>query len=123
TYTLTYTAGPNGAVNDEPQFQIMDVLSGDQGLEVTAQPADGYFFVAWSDGSTDNPRLDSNVAADIDVTAHFALDGTPVFIVTPKSSLGGALDPPGDLPVAEGASAQFTLVPNEGYAIVNVGGT
>ena len=33
-----------------------------------------YHFVDWSDASTDNPRTDTNVTADITVTANFAID-------------------------------------------------
>ncbi|WP_380018706.1 InlB B-repeat-containing protein [Dokdonella ginsengisoli] len=124
TYTLTYTAGAHGQVNGAPQVQFGGIPSGGDGpAAVDAQPAAGYVFVAWSDGSTDNPRLDTHVMADIDVTAQFAPVGTPIHLVTPKWSLGGALNPAVDVPVAEGGSAQFTLVPQNGYGIVDVGGS
>ena len=41
------------------------------GQAVTAIPNTGYHFVNWSDASTDNPRTDSNVMADVNVTANF----------------------------------------------------
>jgi len=70
-YILTYTAGANGSITgDSPQA----VDSGMDGTEVTAVAADGYHFVAWSDGSTDNPRTDINVLANVSVTANFAID-------------------------------------------------
>ncbi len=47
---------------------------GGDGTAVTAVPATGYHFVKWSDNSTENPRTDSNVTADISVTATFAID-------------------------------------------------
>lgn len=69
TYTLTYSAGTNGSISgDSPQT----VDYGSDGSEVEALPDDGYTFVDWSDGSTDNPRTDVNVTADISVTANFA---------------------------------------------------
>jgi uncharacterized repeat protein (TIGR02543 family) len=69
TYTLTYTAGPNGSITgDSPQT----VLPGDDGSAVTAVPNTGYRFVKWSDELTDNPRTDTNVTSDIEVTAIFA---------------------------------------------------
>jgi Divergent InlB B-repeat domain/FG-GAP-like repeat/Putative peptidoglycan binding domain len=68
-YTLTYSAGDNGSITgDSPQT----VNSGSSGTIVTAIPDDGYHFVNWSDGSTINPRTDSNVTQDISVTANFA---------------------------------------------------
>ena len=42
------------------------------GTWVTAQANSGYKFTGWSDGSTQNPRKDTNVTANISVTANFA---------------------------------------------------
>lgn len=39
--------------------------------EVEAISDSGWIFVGWSDGSTDNPRTDTNVSEDISVTAIF----------------------------------------------------
>ena len=47
---------------------------GADGTAVTAVPETGYHFVNWSDGSTVNPRTDSNVTANVNVTANFAID-------------------------------------------------
>ena len=54
--------------------------SGANGNAVTALPDGGYHFVQWSDGSTANPRTDTNVTANVSVTASFAANssGTPV---------------------------------------------
>ncbi len=71
TYTLTYTAGANGMVSGtSPQT----VNYGASGTAVTAVPNAGYHFVNWSDASTQNPRTDTNVMANVSVTANFALD-------------------------------------------------
>jgi len=68
-YTLKYNAGPNGSIEgDEEQT----VIHGQSGTQVEAVPDDGYQFVQWSDGSTANPRTDTNVTGDITVTAEFA---------------------------------------------------
>lgn len=70
TYTLTYTAGANGSITgSSPQT----VVHGANGTAVTAVPNTGYHFVQWSDGSTANPRTDTNVTANISVTATFAV--------------------------------------------------
>ncbi len=69
TYTLTYTAGANGTISGtSPQT----VNYGANGSAVTAVPDAGYAFVDWSDASTQNPRTDTNVMANISVTANFA---------------------------------------------------
>src|SRR4029450_11530762 len=71
TYTLTYTAGANGTISGTtPQT----VNHGSNGSAVTAVPDTGYHFVNWSDLSTANPRTDTNVTANISVTANFAIN-------------------------------------------------
>ncbi|PIT94787.1 hypothetical protein COT98_02110 [Candidatus Falkowbacteria bacterium CG10_big_fil_rev_8_21_14_0_10_39_9] len=71
SFTLTYTAGANGSiVGTSPQT----VNSGASGSAVTADPDPGYSFVNWSDASTANPRTDTNVLANISVTANFEAD-------------------------------------------------
>ena len=74
TYALTYTAGANGTISGSSS-QI--VASGSSGTAVTAVAASGYHFVSWNDSSTTNPRTDSNVTADITVSASFAQDSAP----------------------------------------------
>ena len=77
SYTLTYTvdASAHGAITGTtPQT----VNYGSAGAAVTAAPAAGYHFVKWSDNSTSNPRTDTNVTADISVTATFEADYVPV---------------------------------------------
>ena len=73
-YELTYTAGPNGSINGAT---TQTVASGADGTEVTAVPDTGYHFVDWSDGVTTAARTDTNVTANISVTANFANDNTP----------------------------------------------
>ena len=74
--TLTYTAGTGGSITGEAS---QTVLYGESGTAVTAVPDEGYEFVCWSDGRTDNPRTDSNVTSDINVTAEFALEPALLF--------------------------------------------
>jgi hypothetical protein len=70
-WTLTYTAGENGAIAGDTSQSVDD---GEDGTAVTAVPDEGYSFVSWSDDSMDNPRTDLNVAGDITVTANFAIN-------------------------------------------------
>jgi uncharacterized repeat protein (TIGR02543 family) len=75
TYTITYTAGSNGTLLGTSPQTIGYGLSG---TAVTANPSTGYHFVNWSDGSTQNPRTDTDVTADKNVTANFAIDNYTV---------------------------------------------
>jgi hypothetical protein len=68
-YTLTYLAGANGQILGN-STQI--IASGGDGSPVYAAAASGYSFTSWSDASTDNPRTDTSVSADVTVTASFA---------------------------------------------------
>ena len=72
-YTLTYTAGAKGSITGiTPQT----VNYGANGTAVTAVAAAGYHFVNWSDASVQNPRTDTNVTANITVTANFAANSS-----------------------------------------------
>jgi len=116
TFTLTYTAGSNGSISgSSPQT----VNYGASGSAVTAVPATGYHFVNWSDSSTANPRTDSNVTANISVTANFAID---TFTVTPSAGLHGSLSPSSPQTVNYGATTSFTVTPDTGYHIASVTG-
>jgi len=67
--TLTYNAGAGGSISGATP-QTVDY--GADGSEVTAVPDVGYRFVRWSDGVMTASRTDTNVTADITVTAVFA---------------------------------------------------
>ena len=69
SWTLIYNAGTGGSISGTtPQT----VAYGADGSEVTAVPNVGYRFVRWSDGVMTASRTDTNVTADINVTAVFA---------------------------------------------------
>ena len=84
---------------------------------MTAFPATGYHFVSWSDGSTANPRTDTNVTADLTVTANFAID---TYTITASAGTGGAISPSGVTTLNYGGSQSYTITPNSGYLIVDV---
>ena len=69
SWTLTYNAGAGGSISGTTP-QTVDY--GANGSEVTAVPNTGYRFVRWSDGVMTASRTDTNVTADITVTAMFA---------------------------------------------------
>ena len=116
TYTLTYTAGANGSITGTtPQT----VNHGASGTEVTAVAATNYHFVNWSDASTANPRTDTNVTANITVTANFAID---TYTVTPSAGAGGSISPNTPQTMSHGSTTSFTITPDNGYT-ASVGGT
>ncbi|GEM_PF-980130 len=112
-YTLTYTAGENGAiVGVSPQA----VNHGGDGAPVTAEPAVGYHFVDWSDGRTDNPRVDVNVTADMAVTANFAIN---VYMLAYTPGENGAVTGPLSQSIPHGSDgAPVTAEAAEGYHFV-----
>src|SRR5690625_710575 len=115
SYTLVYTAGANGSISG-PSPQTVD--HGDDGVAVTAVPDTGYHFVDWSDGSTDNPRTDTNVQGNITVEAGFSADQ---FTVTASSTGNGTIAPASQM-VDYGGSASFTVTPDAGYQTDSVTG-
>ncbi|MEZ5464970.1 MAG: choice-of-anchor Q domain-containing protein [Lysobacteraceae bacterium] len=118
-YTLSYTAGANGSLSGNT---AQTVNHGGSGTAVTASPATGYHFVEWSDGITDNPRVDVNVTANISVTASFALDQAQ-YTVTPIIGSGqGSISPDDAQTVDHGATTVFTITPESGWAIDGVSG-
>jgi uncharacterized repeat protein (TIGR02543 family) len=91
TYTLTYSTGPGGSISGTtPQV----VNHSESGNPVSAVPDPGYHFVDWSDGLTDNPRTDTNVVADVNVTANFAINTYTLTVFT--SGNGTVQQPPHD---------------------------
>ena len=69
TIALHYTAGEHGRLAGNAN-QL--VASGASGQEVMAIPEVGYRFTGWSDGGTENPRIDRNVTQPLEVEAQFA---------------------------------------------------
>ncbi|MBR5983989.1 MAG: PKD domain-containing protein, partial [Bacteroidales bacterium] len=89
----------------------------DNGTEITilASPYDGYRFVRWNDGVTDNPRS-ITVTGDATYTAYFE----PFYTITASAGMGGSINPNGYVEVSEGESRSFTITANDGYRIVSV---
>ncbi len=106
TFALTYTAGPFGSIaGDTTQI----VLEGADGTEVEAVPDEGCRFVDWSDGSTQNPRTDKNIIADINAIANFALDIT-------SSTIHGRIEVPENTPLDP---TGFLLLSSGGESVLN----
>lgn len=86
TQSVEYIAGPNGSVNGSwPEY----IDCGNDSSWVLATPNLCYYFVNWSDASTDNPRQDTSVSSNISVTANFALS---VYTVEYIAGAGGTVN-------------------------------
>ncbi|WP_205235604.1 InlB B-repeat-containing protein [Desulfopila inferna] len=84
-YSLTYSAETGGSINGD-ESQTVD--HGADGTTVTAVPTTGYHFIRWSDGSTENPRTDTNITADLVISASFAIN---TYCLTYEAGEGGAI--------------------------------
>lgn len=82
-YALTYSNSSYGTLSGNVS---QCVVPGENGSAVTAIPNDCCHFINWSDGSTQNPRTDTNVSGDISVIANFA---TTIYTFTYSSGIGG----------------------------------
>ena len=110
TFTLTYTAGANGTISGtSPQT----VNSGASGTAVRAVPDTGYHFVRWGDASTQNPRTDANVTANVTVSATFAINQ---YTLTYAANAGGTLSGISPQTVNHGDNGTLvTATPATGY--------
>lgn len=83
SFSLTYTAGTNGSVTGTTTQTVPEGGTGDA---VTAVPDAGYSFDGWSDGSMNNPRTETDVASDVNVTANFIVTPAPAALTVSASS-------------------------------------
>jgi uncharacterized repeat protein (TIGR02543 family) len=110
TFTLTYTAGANGSISGvSPQT----VNHGASGTAVTAVPTIGYHFVKWSDDVMTAARTDTNVTANISVTATFAADAYTLTVTPPVN--GTVTRNPDQATYAYGTAVTLTATPALGY--------
>jgi uncharacterized repeat protein (TIGR02543 family) len=108
---LTYSAGENGSIEGDVE-QIVEY--GKSGTEVQAIPNTGYRFVQWSDGSTENPRTDTNVTEYISVTAEFAANEYTVSF----DAQGGTVDPKMKSVTYDSSYGELPIPERMGYAFI-----
>jgi ubiquitin len=113
TYTLTYTTGANGSIGGASPQTVDHAGSG---RAVEAVPNPGYHFVQWSDGSTANPRTDTNVTEGITVTAEYAMNQ---YTLTYNAGANGTITGTSPQTVNYGADGiAVEAVPDTGYRFV-----
>jgi len=74
-FTVTFEPGDGGSLLGD---LIQSVPCGGDSNAVEAVPADCYSFQAWSDGSTDNPRIINDIYSNIELTANFIKSNPPL---------------------------------------------
>ncbi len=109
--TLTYLADAQGSISG-PTPQTVNY--GQAGQPVTAVADTGYHFVQWSDGSTQNPRQDTNITAAFTVTASFAIN---TYAIGVTSSGNGAVG--GDGIYSHGTTVTLSATPDTGFHFMN----
>jgi len=74
---LRYTAGSDGFIGG---VSVQMLPQGSTGTPVMAIARSDYYFVRWSDGSIENPRVDIGSNSDREIKAEFAVDRYPYTI-------------------------------------------
>lgn len=110
TFTLIY-AVDNGSIQG---VSTQKVSKGSNGTEVIAVGKDkAYCFLGWSDGISTVSRTDTNVQADISVTAKFCVN---TFTLTYTAGDNGSITGAASQTVDQGKDGtEVTAVANEGY--------
>ena len=119
-YICTYYATKGGTVNGSVYRcdSIATVLTGYATAEILAVPESGYVFTGWSDGRTDNPRvdiIDPDNPQTVTVTARFAKGYTLTYTAGAGGTITGASIQ--GVPAGEDGT-EVTAVPNAGCSFV-----
>lgn len=119
-YICIYYADTGGTVNGFVYRcdSIATVLTGYATAEILAVPESGYVFTGWSDGRTDNPRvdiIDPDNPQTVTVTARFARGYTLTYTAGAGGTITGASIQ--GVPTGEDGT-EVTAVPNAGCSFV-----
>lgn len=111
SYTVTYQAAAGGFVQGD---SVQTVAQGGDGKEVQAVAQYGYIFSSWSDGTETAARKETNVQADITLTAFF--EKLQEIEINYIASEGGSLSGNSKQYVPYGQDATIvTAIPDRGY--------
>ncbi len=119
SYTVTPSAGPNGALSPNSAQQV----NYNSTVKFTVTPDPGYNIssvTGCGGGLAGNVYTTGPVTANCTVTATFAPAGSTAHIITASAGANGSISPSGSVTVNQGASQSFTISPNSGYHIANV---
>ena len=109
-YSLHYTAGSGGSISGS---STQAVSYGGNGTQVTAVPDGSHNFSGWSDGVMTAARTDTNVQANLSVSASFVFK---TYTLSYTAGSGGSISGSNLQSVNAGSSGSaVTAVPNSGY--------
>jgi predicted ester cyclase len=122
TYTITSSAGANGAISpsgatvvNQGANQSYD-LTPDSGYNVDTLTVDG------SPAATSTPYTFTNVQADHTISVTFIAIVVPPgsFIINATAGAGGTINPLGSTLVTQGTNQLYTITPDSGYNIATL---
>ena len=111
TYTITVSANNDeyGSVSGDGTYTVGTEIS------LTASPNDGYRFVSWNDGNTDNPRT-LIVTSDSTFVATFVRSQFAITAISSDHDGGSVM---GGGTYSEGDTATLTATPSIGYCFIS----
>ncbi|NOT33074.1 MAG: hypothetical protein HOP12_02775 [Candidatus Eisenbacteria bacterium] len=113
-YPLTVNVVGNGTVTRLPSQAS---YAHGTVVQLTANPASGSGFAGWSgDTATTANPLSLTLVGARTLTATFS----PLHTITASAGANGSISPSGAVPVAEGTSPVFTMLPAAGYHVLDV---
>ena len=118
TYTITASAGANGAINPSG---AVPVNHGDNQTFAVTPDANYHVADVLVDGSSVGAVTSytfTNVTANHTISASFALNDTRT--ITASAGANGAITPPGAVPVNYDTNQTFSISPASGYRIADV---
>jgi hypothetical protein len=109
--SLNYSNNSGGYLTG---YTLQYISVGGSGTAVTAVPYSGYQFSSWSDGSTSNPRTDTNVTSSIYVIANFI---PTTYTLTTGAVYGSILTPgqPDSFTYNAGQNVSLVALPANSY--------
>lgn len=120
TFVLTYSAGEGGALQGTTTQTVRGHMDG---TAVTAVANTNYRFVAWSDGSTANPRTDTDVITNHTISASFQRvtenqGGGALGAATTPSTMGNGARTAANLGGPIGSTINVGFVGSEGVNVL-----
>lgn len=112
TYTLIYQTTEKGSIKG--LVWQTNIQKGKNASPVLAIPNEGYKFAKWSDGVSENPRLDKAVSANINVTAEF--EALPQ-IVTILKVENGTISVSPNQKIKTDTEITIQTTPNKGFQL------
>ncbi|MDH5202216.1 MAG: fibronectin type III domain-containing protein [Nitrospirota bacterium] len=126
--TLTINKGGTGSgtVTSSPEgincgSDCSEAYNAGTVVTLTASPNTGSIFTGWSGGGCTGTGMCSiSLNANTTVTANFENSTSITYTIATRTGRGGSISPSGRIKVNNGTDKTFTIVPQDGYDILNV---